>query len=889
MGRPSGIVTFLFTDIEGSTRRWEADPDSMRAALAVHDEVLRSAIEAADGWLFKHTGDGVCAAFISPDAALDAAVSAQRVLELPVRMGMATGEAEQRGDDYFGPALNRAARVMAAGHGGQVLVAESTAALVSDVGLLDLGERRLRDLSGAQRLFQATGPGLRLDFPPLRTLDSVPGNLPVQTTSFVGRDLDVAEIAELVREHRLVTLTGVGGVGKTRLALQVAAELVPDFPDGVWLVELAELSDPAAVPSAVAAAVGVTPQAGMSITDSVAQSLAGRRMLMVLDNCEHVLDAGADLVEAPLGGSALAKVAATSREGLRVSGEFVWSVPSLDTSAGTESAAVALFVERAEAVAAGFSLTNEVQANAVAEICGRLDGIALAIELAAARMVSMSPTDVRDRLGDRFRLLGGGRRGLERHQTLRHAVQWSYELLDDEERTLLNRCSVFAGGFDLAAAVSVGGAGDFDEFAVLDLLDSLVRKSLLAVETSRGPARYTMLETIRQFCEEQLANTSVLETTLDRHAEYFAAGAETNFDQWASPDQHAAMKWYDAELANLRSGFMWAADHGDLDAAATIAGKVAFTAVFCESYEPIGWCEELLAPAEAQQHRLLRYLYVGAGLCAFAGRPEEALEYGRIGLALAAEPHFDEVPHELERGMFATGYIFTGQPEAFIEIARAMRDGPNDDLVGGTCGLVWTLATIGEYDEAMSLADEMLVSAEATGVPWSITYALSAYGRAFSQAEPEKALSALREGVRVARESGNRLWEAVCSRELAGLEAKNGDALTALDSFEQVIDAFHKTGDTANLAPTLGHLAVFLDRTGRPSQAAILHGAATRHPAALAIVAELTTVAKHLRAALGEADCSRLTSEGAAMDTAEAVEFAHVEIRRMRDELSAPS
>jgi predicted ATPase len=888
MGRPSGIVTFLFTDVEGSTRRWEAEPDSMRAALAVHDEVLRSTFEAADGWVFKHTGDGVCAAFISPDSALDAAMSAQRVLELPVRMGMATGEAELRDDDYFGPALNRAARVMAAGHGGQVLVAESTAALVNDGGLLDLGERRLRDLSGAQRLFQATGPGLRLDFPPLRTLDSVPGNLPVQTTSLIGRDLDVAEIAELVREHRLVTLTGVGGVGKTRLALQVAAELVPDFPDGVWLVELAELSDPAAVPSAVAAAVGVTPQAGMSITQSVAESLAGRQMLMVLDNCEHVLDAAGDLVEAVLGRSVVAKVVATSREGLRVRGEFLWAVPSLDTSAGTKSAAVALFVERAEAVAAGFSLT-EVEATAVAEICGRLDGIALAIELAAARMVSMSPSDVRDRLGDRFRLLGGGRRGLERHQTLRHAVQWSYELLDDEERTLLNRCSVFAGGFDLAAAVAVGGAGDLDEFAVLDLLDSLVRKSLLAVETSLGPARYTMLETIRQFCEEQLASTSALEATLDRHAGHFAARAEMNFDRWASRDQPAAIAWYDAELANLRSGFTWAVDRGDLDAAATIAVKVAFTAVFSESYEPIAWCEQLLAPAEAQQHRLLRYLYAGSTLCAFSGRPEEALEYGKIGLALAAESHFTEVPHEFERTQVATGYIFTGQPEAYIEEARAMSGSPNDELVLGTCVLLWTLSIIGEFDEAMSLADEMLVRAEATGVPVSIAFALSAYGRAFSQADPEKALSACREGVRVARESGNRLFESVGAMELAGLEARNGDSLTALDSFEQVIDVFHKTGNTANLASTLGYLAVFLDRTGRPSQAAVLHGAATRNPAALAIVADLTTVAKHIREALGDKDCNRLTSDGATMDTAEAVEYAQVEIQRMKDELSAPS
>ncbi len=273
--RPTGIVTFLFTDIEGSTGRWEAQSAEMGAALARHDEVLRTAIEGQGGWLFKHTGDGVIAAFASPNEAVLAAIDAQRALDLPVRMGIATGEAELRGDDYFGPTLNRAARVMAAGHGGQVLLAQSTASMLSGVELLDLGERRLRDLSGAQRIFQVRAEGLREQFPPLRTVDTVPGNLPAQQTSFVGREGEVDNLADLVRAHRLVTLTGVGGVGKTRLAVQVAAELVPDFPDGVWLVELAPVGDPAAVPDAVATALGITPQAGLTVTASIAQSGPG--------------------------------------------------------------------------------------------------------------------------------------------------------------------------------------------------------------------------------------------------------------------------------------------------------------------------------------------------------------------------------------------------------------------------------------------------------------------------------------------------------------------------------------------------------------------------------------------------------------------------------------
>src|SRR5277367_4901934 len=287
---PSGVVTFLFTDVEGSTRRWENDADGMRVALAAHDEVLREAIQAHGGWLFKHTGDGVCAAFASPRSAVDAAVAAQRGLELPVRMGLATGEAELRDGDYFGAVLNRAARVMAAGHGGQILLAESTAGLLSGVDLVDLGPRRLRDVPVPVGVFQVRAAGLQADFPALRALDASPGNLRAATTSFIGRESEVAEVHAAVKAHRLVTLTGVGGVGKTRLAVQVAARLADEFPDGVWLFELAAVADPAAVPDAVAAVLGITQQPGKSMTESVAAALEGRVRLLVIDNCEHLRD-----------------------------------------------------------------------------------------------------------------------------------------------------------------------------------------------------------------------------------------------------------------------------------------------------------------------------------------------------------------------------------------------------------------------------------------------------------------------------------------------------------------------------------------------------------------------------------------------------------------------
>jgi class 3 adenylate cyclase len=412
---PSGVVTFLFTDIEGSTRRWESDADAMRTALETHNRVLRDTVAANDGEVFNYTGDGMCAVFSSPRSAVDAAIAAQLALELPVRMGIATGEAELRGDDYFGAVLNRTARVMAAGHGGQILLDGITADLLTGAELISLGSRRLRDIAKPVEVFQAQAPGLRTEFPPLKTADPSTGNLRPPTTSFVGREAELTEVEAALKAHRLVTLTGVGGVGKTRLALEVAARSADHYVDGVFVIEFAAVGDPAAVPEAVAAVLGIIQQPGMSLADSVATALEGRSRLILFDNCEHVRDAAADMVEAIIAASATVTILATSREGLRAPDEYLWPVASLDTEGGYDSAAAALFVERASRVAHGPSLTRPADTSAVVEICRRLDGISLAIELAASRMQSMTATEVRDRLGDRFRLLVGSRRGLERH------------------------------------------------------------------------------------------------------------------------------------------------------------------------------------------------------------------------------------------------------------------------------------------------------------------------------------------------------------------------------------------------------------------------------------------------------------------------------------------
>jgi len=622
-------VTFLFTDVEGSTRRWEADAEGMRAALTAHDEVLRKAIEAHGGWLFKHTGDGVCAVFASPRSAVDAAVTAQRALELPVRMGLATGEAELRESDYFGAVLNRAARVMAAGHGGQILLVDSTAGLLSGVDLVDLGPRQLRDLPMPVGVFQVQADGLRTEFPALRALDASPGNLRSAATSFIGRESEASEVQAALKAHRLVTLTGVGGVGKTRLALEVAGRLADGFPDGVWFFELAAVADPAAVPDAVAAVLGITQQPGKSVAESVAAALEGRVRLLVFDNCEHVVDTVADLVEAILAASATVRILATSREGLGVGEEQLWRVPSLDVTSGTESAAVNLFVDRAHSVVSDFSLARPGEADAVVEICRRLDGIPLAIELAASRMASMTASEVRDRLDQRFRLLVGSRRGLSRHHTLRHAMAWSYDLLNDTEKALLERCSVFAGGFDLQSASAVTGSED--DFAALDLLDALVRKSLLVADRSSGRTRFSMLETIRQFAEEQLVARGEASEIRAAHSRYFAGREADIMALWDSPRQRDAYDWFTVELANLRTAFRWAADSGDLDVAAPIASYAGWLGTCVQTLEPITWAEELIEPARAVDHPRLAFLYVIASLCYWTGRIEEAVRYSDAG------------------------------------------------------------------------------------------------------------------------------------------------------------------------------------------------------------------------------------------------------------------
>jgi predicted ATPase/class 3 adenylate cyclase len=883
----SGVVTFLFTDVEGSTRRWEADAAGMRVALAAHDEVLRRAIETHGGFLFKHTGDGVCAAFSSPRAAVDAAITAQRALELPVRMGIATGEAELRGTDYFGAVLNRAARVMAAGHGGQVLFDGTTADLLNGFDLVELGPKRLRDLTKPVVLFQVLAADLRAEFPPLRALDASPGNLRPQTTSFIGREAEVAEVQAAVKAHRLVTLTGVGGVGKTRLALEVAARRADEFSDGVWFFELAAVTDPAAVPDAVAAVLGITQQPGKTVTESVAAALEGRSRLLVFDNCEHVVDSVADLVETILAASATVTILATSREGLGVSDEQLWRVPSLDVDSGTESAAVNLFLDRARSVVSDLSLAQPGEADAVVEICRRLDGIPLAIELAASRMASMTAGEVRDRLDQRFRLLVGSRRGLARHQTLRHAVAWSYDLLDDGEKVLLDRCSVFAGGFDLQSACAVSGSDDPDDYVILDLLDALVRKSLLVADRSSGRTRFSMLETIRQFAEEQLVASGGADEARAAHACYYAGREADIMALWDSPRQREAYDWFTLELANLRTAFRWAADEGELDVAAPIAICAAWLGYLTENYEPIAWAEELIEPALAIDHPRLATLYVVASNCYMAGRIDPGIRYTEAAAERVISGGSD---HHVPYAECSLGgaYVAVGQPERWVERCRAQLARGLDTHGLTTVSLLMGLTVTGPFHEAMVVANGLIDAAEATDNPYVLSVALLAYGWAVYDADPVRSLAAQSRGMVIARDSGNRATLSHLATNLCRVEAQHGDPLAAFDYFSLAIGNYHDSGNTYMIRGPLGFLAAFFDRLGRYEPAATIAGFAVTFPVP-AVMPELKTAIAHLRDVLGDETYESLARKGEAMTTAAMVTYAYDQIDQARAELNAVS
>jgi predicted ATPase/class 3 adenylate cyclase/DNA-binding CsgD family transcriptional regulator len=879
---PSGTVTFLFSDIQDSTRLWEESPVEMAAAVQIHDSILRTVIDRHEGYVFATDDDGFGAAFATPASAAAAAVESQRELSAEpnlrsaVRMGLHTGEAVDRGGRYSGSEVNRAVRLMALGHGGQILVSDATAALLrSRLTLRALGEHALSGVRGRIAVFQVVAEGLPTEFPVLRGVDDFAGNLPRQLSSLVGREQLVTDVAELVRSGRLVTLSGVGGVGKTRLSLEVGAELAREFADGVWIVDLAAVGDGSAIPAAMATVMGITPRGDVPLLDTVAEALAGQRMLLILDNCEHVLSGATQAVASMLSRPGTLRIEATSREPLGLAGEVVVMVSPLSVDGGITSDAVTLFVDRARTVRPNFEVHDPTEAAAVTEICATVDGLPLGIELAAARMASMNALEVRDRLADRFRLLRGAMPGPERQVTLHHAVEWSYDLLSDSERSLLRAISVFAGGFDLPGIGAAAERGD--EIEVLQTLDSLVRKSLVIADHSAPRTRYGMFETIRQFAFDRLTDIGDAEATRDRHAAFFAHHAAAHWDHWNGPRWREAVEWVEVELGNLRSAFRWAAARSHVEVATDIAAHAALMGFSVQLFETLSWAEELIEDAVAADVPRLPRLYTGAGYACFAGRPDAARRNAHRATELEDAGGYE--PCEPGYSMFveALGHVYCGDLDSYIELTGEVVRRYGATRGYGLASYVDGLQSAGRVEEALALTEQSVTAARDLGNPYWISYALWIAGMAFSRADARRALAAWDEGVAFVREHRVQFFEGFLARDAARLHTSDGEPEAALVLFGEAIAAFHRAGNVPQLMITLASVPALFERLERFDAAATLIGAMSQQPSSLHHVPELADVAARVRGRLGVRG-AELEATGAAFDLNVAAVYARQEI-----------
>jgi predicted ATPase len=748
----------------------------MQAALACHDEILRRAIVEHGGYVFKTVGDAFCCAFTTAPDALEAALDAQRLLlkerwaestPLRVRMALHMGAAEERDGDYFGPPVNRVARLLSAAHGGQVLLSLPTHEMVRDqlpagMDLAELGEHRLKDLFRPERVFQLTAPDLPSEFPPLRTLDTYRNNLPLQPTPLVGREKEVAEVCDLLRgdETRLLTLTGPGGIGKTRVALQAAADLLDDFPDGTFFAPLATLTEAELLLPAVAETLGVRETGEQPLDESLKDYLSERRLLLVLDNFEQVLEAAPTVTEMLAGAPGL-KVLVTSRTSLRLYGEHVYPVPPLSMpdlkrppplERLTQYEAVRLFVERARALKPDFKVTNE-SAPAVAEICVRLDGLPLAIELAAARITMLPPRALLQRLSSRLKLLTGGARDLpERQRTLRATLEWSHALLDEGEQVLFGRLAVFSGGRTLEAIEAICDAEGDLTVDTFEGVSSLLDKSLLRQEEGPGgEPRFVMLETVHEYAREKLEQSAEAEEIKRVHAQYFLTLAEEANSGLKGANQLQWLERLEAEHDNMRAALSWALERKEAEVALRLGGALwRFWSVRGYYGEGRRWLE---------------------GALAMEGRvsPESrAMALAGIGVLASEQGDLDRAQQACEEGLELLGHE-----------AREAREVK-----------LWLL----------------------TGFGWV----------AVEREEHEQATRLFEEGLALSREMRDTYWLASSLFNLATVSHSLGDYERATELYEESMDLFRAQGDKQGLSAGLNNLAMLVFSKGDLGRAAQL-------------------------------------------------------------------
>jgi predicted ATPase/class 3 adenylate cyclase len=837
--------TFLFTDIEGSTNLWEQFPERMRVALARHDSILRGVIESQGGTVFKTVGDSFCAVFPTVPDALRAAAAAQHRIAaetweeigepIRIRIAVHTGPAEARDGDYFGATMNRVARILASAHGGQIVLSKpavdsAAGKLLPSSQLIDLGEHRLKDLIRPEHIFQYTEPGLREDFPLLRSLSAFAHNLPEQLTSFVGREAEVAEIKHLLSRTRLVTLSGSGGNGKTRLALQVAAEMVDQFTNGVWFVDMAAVLDPALIATMVATTLRLREQPGRPMSETLTAFLRDKRLLLILDNCEQIVSACAVLADNLLKSCPDLHILATSREGLGIAGETTWRVPSLPTPSNldlncfekiAQSPAVRLFVDRAASVVPDFQLTSK-NAPAIAKVCQRLDGIPLAIELAAARVKMISPEEIALRLNDRFRLLtGGSRTALPRHQTLRAAIDWSYHLLGGPEGVLFRRLSLFYGSFSLEAAEAICEVPDLDSVDVLDSVSRLVDKSLLILETSEGRARYRMLETIREYAFDRLRESGETSHLQTQFLNFFLNFGQRAHQELSGPAQGEWLERLDAEQENFRAALTWTVQDKELHVSQLRMALTLRRYWLVRGYweEGLKFFLRVIATDSVREFVSERAVALNScgNLACQLGRYEQATQHYEQSLAFRRELGD-------ERGIAATlnnlGYLYMYQQEhdkaepLFSEALAYFRK-LRDQRGVATC--LTNLASVrnvkGDFAGADQSAREALEIFRKVGDDFGVSASLTALGKiAISRNDLRSAEAYLEESLGLCRQLGEKIG-------IVGSLQSLGEVMMLQNHFESARALYQESLDIATDLTAARYMITAKDALNTLSQA----------------------------------------------------------------------
>lgn len=860
MDLPSGTVTFLFTDIEGSTRLWEERPDSMRLALARHDALLREVIEQNQGYVFKTMGDAFCAAFLYASDAVRAAETAQIALHvepwpegasIKVRMALHTGAVECREGDYFGPPLNRVARLLSIGHGGQLLLSEAAyelgcGSLPAGATIRPLGVQKLKDLDRPETVFQLCPPDLPADFPPLRSLDhtTTPNNLPHQLVSFIGREQELAQVKGMLSRSSMVTLTGSGGCGKTRLALQAAASFLDGSASGVWLVEFASLLDPTLVPQTVATVLGLKEVPSRSLLQILTDHLQSAHVLLVLDNCEHLLDACATLSAAILRNCPQVRILATSREGLGITGERTYRVPSLslpdlkrDITPGAllKYEAVKLFIDRAQFHQPEFVVTHQ-NAPALASVCHRLDGIPLAIELAAARVRSLTVEDINSKLDQRFRLLtSGSRTALPRQQTLRSLIDWSFDLLNEAEKALFCRLSVFAGEFTLEEIEQICAGDPVDEWDVVDLLTSLTDKSLVLAETSGASVRYRLLETVRQYAKDRLTESGNGDTWRNRHLDYFLALAEEAEPRLTSAEQQQWLERLEAEHDNLRSALAWSSGRIDDSERGLRLACAIWRFWFLRGHlsEGRGWLASVLTVQNSPTLLRTKVLGAAGNLAASQSDFISARTLYEEGLAIKRELGDQQgiaaSLNNLGNVAFEMGDYAASQNlyEESLTIKRKLKDPPG--VATSLNNLANVLSSQGDPAQARALYEEALTVRRQLGDRSGIAQTLHNLGIvANDQGDHAHARMRFEESLKIRRELGEQSGIAGSLNHMAGVDYEQGDYLSAFEYYKESLMIMRTLGDPRGLALSLEGLAGALAALGRLTDAAYLWGASER-------------------------------------------------------------